>query len=104
MNANWHSAAIFLIPAVSFLLTIVIVPVVSRLATRWNCIAVPNQERWHRAPTPTCGGLAFVLPAVAVALFFSASMWPLLPFLSIAGGMFFIGIYDDVCRLIPTTK
>ena len=104
MNVNWQSAGIFLIPAISFILTVVGVPIAGRLAKRWNCIAVPSHERWHSAPTPTCGGLAFFFSVLLVALFSVSDLSSILPFFGIVGGMFFIGVYDDVHQLRPATK
>ena len=68
MKITWSNAIFFLAPAASFLITILCVPLVRRLAARWGCVALPKKERWHTRPTPTLGGLAFFLGFFAAVL------------------------------------
>ena len=104
MNAAWAKADFFLIPLISFLMSIVLVPLVGRLAVKWRCVALPDKERWHKRPTPTLGGIAFfpafLLPLVVLAPNLS-SAWP---FFLIVSQMFVLGIYDDLRRINPATK
>ena len=104
MNVGWNSAAIFVVLGASFILTLISVPIVSRLAQRWGCIAIPNKERWHSRPTPTLGGLAFWPAFLLVALFASADVSKSLPFFIIASAMFAVGMYDDLRQIKPATK
>lgn len=104
MIANWQQSDVLLVPASTFFLTVLSVPVVSRLATRWKCIAEPTGDRWHSRATPTGGGLAFFLPVFLVALFCSPDLRSIAPFLVIAAAMFCVGIYDDLRQLSPATK
>src|SRR5215469_14645961 len=104
MNALWGKAYLFLIPAIAFFLSVVLVPLANRLATQWRCVALPNKERWHKRPTPTLGGIAFfpafLLPLVVLSPNLS-SAWP---FFLIVSQMFILGIYDDLRRINPATK
>jgi UDP-GlcNAc:undecaprenyl-phosphate GlcNAc-1-phosphate transferase len=104
MTNAWGDASLFLVPAISFFLTIILVPLVSRLAIRWGCVALPNNERWHKRPTPTLGGLAFFPAFLLPVLFLSPSPFAILPFVLIAMQMFLVGIVDDLRRLNPATK
>ena len=95
---------LFLVPASSFLVTLLCVPLVKRLATRWGCTALPRKERWHTRPTPTIGGLAIFVGFLPPVLLLSPNLSSLLPFSIIVTQMFVVGIYDDVRRINPATK
>lgn len=97
-------AFLFLVPAASFFLTVILVPLVSRLAARRGCVALPNNERWHKRATPTLGGVAFFPAFLLPALFLSPNPSAILPFIMIAAQMFVVGFIDDLRRLNPATK
>ena len=104
MKSTWSNAIFFLAPAAAFLLTILCVPLVRRLATRWGCVALPKKERWHTRPTPTLGGLAFFLGFLPAVLFLSPNLLSALPFFIIVTQMFVVGFYDDLRQINPATK
>jgi UDP-GlcNAc:undecaprenyl-phosphate GlcNAc-1-phosphate transferase len=104
MFSTGGSAQIFVIPAVALLLTLVGVPLVSRWAIRWGCVAMPKKDRWHSRPTPILGGVAFYAGFLIAAMLFLADYQSALPFLLIVTLMFGIGIYDDLRQLSPSTK
>jgi UDP-GlcNAc:undecaprenyl-phosphate GlcNAc-1-phosphate transferase len=104
MNTLLGKADLFLIPAVAFFLSIVLVPLAKRLATQWRCVALPNKERWHSRPTPTLGGVAFFPAFLLPVLLFSPKFSLVWPFLLIVSQMFIVGIYDDLRRINPATK
>src|SRR4029453_14412255 len=104
MNGSWDSAGILIVPAAALILTIASVPLVSRLAARWGCIALPKRERWHTRPTPTLGGLAFWAPFLLVALLYSSNLSTGLSFFAVGAMMFAVGLYHDRRQLRPATK
>ncbi|TMA82583.1 MAG: hypothetical protein E6J74_37415 [Deltaproteobacteria bacterium] len=104
MQSTSGNAIFFLAPAASFLFTLLCVPLVRRLATRWGCTAVPRKERWHTRPTPTLGGLAFFLGFLAPVLLLSPDLASAVPFYIIVMQMFVVGFYDDVRHINPATK
>ena len=104
MNSGWDNTALFLVPASSFLLTILFVPLIARLATRCGYVALPKEERWHAWPTPTLGGIAFFLGFLLPLLFLSPHFSSTWPFFLIVTQMFIVGIYDDLNRINPATK
>ena len=104
MFSVWPNPLIFLVPAISLLLTLACVPAVRRLAVHWGCVALPKKDRWHSRPTPTLGGVAFYAGFVATTVLFSPSFTSALPFLLVVTLMFLVGIYDDLRRLNPATK
>jgi UDP-GlcNAc:undecaprenyl-phosphate GlcNAc-1-phosphate transferase len=101
MRAN---AILFLAPAAAFVLTLLCVPLVRQLATRWGCVAQPKKERWHTRPTPMLGGIAFFVGFLPSLLFLTPDLSSALPFFIVAGQMFVIGLYDDLRRINPATK
>lgn len=56
----------FLIP---LLLTLLITPLVIRLARKYDCIDNPGKRRFHENPTPRWGGLAFFIGVLPIFLF-----------------------------------
>jgi UDP-GlcNAc:undecaprenyl-phosphate GlcNAc-1-phosphate transferase len=95
---------LFLLPISSFLLTVLLVPPIRRLAIRLRCISLPTGERWHRRPTPSLGGGAFFLGFFLPVLFFSSYPFSSLPLAVTSFQMFILGICDDLRRLNPATK
>ena len=104
MQLTSGNAIFVLAPAASFLFTMLCVPLVRRLATRWGCTAVPRKERWHTRPTPTLGGLAIFVGFLLPVLLLTPNLSSALPFFIIVTQMFVVGIYDDVRRINPATK
>ena len=104
MTSNWEPGISLLVPAGTFVLTALSVPIAARLAMRWNCVAVPSAERWHSRAMPTSGGLAFFFPILFMALCFSSNVGNIASFLLIATAAFGLGVYDDFRELRPATK
>jgi len=104
MNPEWGKSIFFLIPATSFLLTLLCVPMVGRLAARLGCVEQPKKERWHTRPTPTLGGLAFFAGFLPPVLWLSPDLSSAVPFFIIVTLMFIVGIYDDLRQINPAAK
>src|SRR5437660_5127054 len=54
--------------AASFVLALVMTPVVRALARRWGVVARPKTDRWHKKPTAMLGGVAIFLSVAVVVL------------------------------------
>jgi UDP-GlcNAc:undecaprenyl-phosphate/decaprenyl-phosphate GlcNAc-1-phosphate transferase len=98
----------FLTAAVSFIISLVIVPMVRLLSFRLGKVKQPRQDRWHRQPTPTLGGIA-IFAAFWGALFvsFIASGSNSVNYLSLlfgSGLAFVVGLIDDLHPLTPPVK
>src|SRR5512145_219563 len=98
----------YLLPfLIASLTSVLLVPLVRWLGFKTGRISIPRQDRWHRQPTPTLGGVgmfaAFVAALLGVSLFYRQvpAHWHLL-----AGAvvMFFLGVYDDFKRISPPAK
>src|SRR5207249_11513313 len=59
-------------------------PLVARWASAHGMVALPRQDRWHRAPTPLLGGIAIFLSSGTVILWFARGDLRLLAL--VAGG------------------
>jgi UDP-GlcNAc:undecaprenyl-phosphate GlcNAc-1-phosphate transferase len=109
--------SVHLIPvAASFVLALVLTPVVRALARRWGVIAKPKTDRWHKKPTAMLGGVAiFLTVAVAVVayLYFvpprpdevanheRAYLWVVLV---ASAFLFCVGLADDLLHAKPYQK
>jgi UDP-GlcNAc:undecaprenyl-phosphate GlcNAc-1-phosphate transferase len=103
-----------LLNAVAFLTALVaslaLGAAVRRFAPTIGAVVPPRQDRWHRAPTPTMGGIAI---AAATTIGFlivvgrSSIATELLPWVSVLGAslaMFVVGLLDDRLQLSPVAK
>lgn len=110
----------FYITFVSFLICLLLTPVVRRISLHKGWIDHPTDERWHKKPTALLGGVAIYL-GVAIPLFFIADFSTILPHILrtsdqimpptvdaiICIGMtllFSIGLLDDFIHIKPHTK
>lgn len=92
----------------SFSLSLLLVPIVRRVSVQIGRVAKPREERWHRKPIPTLGGVG-IFVAFLSSLFLSSLItrswdqfhWGLLVGSSI---IFLLGLYDDIKPITPPTK
>ncbi|MFZ6027450.1 MAG: hypothetical protein ACOYYS_07015 [Chloroflexota bacterium] len=98
----------YLLPFLTaFVASVLLVPLVRWLGFKTGRVSLPRQDRWHRQPTPTLGGvgmfLAFCLALFGMYLVYrqAPAHWHLL-----AGAlvMFALGVYDDFKRISPPAK
>jgi UDP-GlcNAc:undecaprenyl-phosphate GlcNAc-1-phosphate transferase len=89
--------------------SIALCALVRRTAPVIGAVVPPRPDRWHRAPTPTLGGVGIVT-ATALAFLVTAPFvdvgeaiaW--MAVLLAAGAMFVVGILDDRLQLSPLAK
>jgi UDP-GlcNAc:undecaprenyl-phosphate GlcNAc-1-phosphate transferase len=106
-----------LIPvAVSFALSLILTPVVRRLARRWGAVARPKTDRWHKKPTAMLGGVAIFLSVASVVLVYLLFMMPrpeelinhsrsyLWVVLAASAFLFAVGLADDLFHAKPYQK
>lgn len=91
-------------PLTAFLVTLVLTPLVIKIARARGLVAKPNAERWHSQPTALFGGIAIFIGAMVSALLF-------LPNITHYQGLglgalliFIVGVYDDRHALRPAHK
>ena len=90
--------------AASFLLALVLTPLVRAFARRFGFIAVPKTDRWHKKPTAMLGGavmwLSVVITSVAFSLYGTYGKWILLA----STLLFAVGLVDDLIHIKPYQK
>lgn len=88
----------------ALVLTIALTPIVRAVARRWNFVARPKTDRWHKKPTAMLGGVAMWLAFVITYL----ALMPHTPhgWVVIGGStfLFFVGLVDDLVHTKPYQK
>jgi len=90
--------------AVSFLLGILATLAVRSIAWRFNFVAKPKSDRWHKRPTAMLGGSAIFLVTLAFYFLFvphSTESWVVLGSSSF---LFLVGLVDDLVSIRPYQK
>jgi UDP-GlcNAc:undecaprenyl-phosphate GlcNAc-1-phosphate transferase len=93
--------------AVGLAVSVICVPLVRFLGFRSGRISFPRRDRWHRAPTPTLGGVGMFLAfaaAIGAQTVVTRTLPAPLPLLIGAGLSFALGLYDDFKQLTPPAK
>lgn len=94
----------------SFLLSLALTPVVRKFALKTRQVAVPKSDRWHRKETALLGGIAIFFSVMAVWVTLALVLgWDRygqghLPLMLCAGGMFLLGLVDDIRNMDPQHK
>jgi len=94
---------LLLVPVAAFFLTVMLVPVVARVARQYKLLAHPSNDRWHASAVPNVGGAAMFL-SIGGVLGFAGLHTELLPLMLLTGVMYAIGVADDLFPLRPATK
>jgi len=95
--------------SISFLVSLILTPIVRKISLSLNYVAKPSNERWHKKPTALFGGVAIYL-AFMVGTIFYYDKFPayyLRSFYGLfLGGslLFFLGLADDIIHFKPSTK
>jgi UDP-GlcNAc:undecaprenyl-phosphate GlcNAc-1-phosphate transferase len=88
----------------AFLLSLVLTPLVIKVARAKGLVAKPNAERWHTAPTALFGGVAIFFATSLAALLFLPEQRT---FIGVGVGatfIFAVGVWDDLRPLRPAHK
>jgi len=96
--------------AFSCVLSLILTPLARRLAVRWGQVAIPKDNRWHRKETALLGGSSIFFAMVSswvLAVSFmgwSAFGRPNLVMILCLGGIFALGLTDDIFNMDPQHK
>ncbi|MGE3513352.1 MAG: glycosyltransferase family 4 protein, partial [Vicinamibacterales bacterium] len=77
---------------------------VRRLGYQRGWLALPRADRFHTAPTALFGGAAIFVALAAGLLWFTDLRWPVPGLLALTGGVFVLGLADDIWDIKPQTK
>jgi UDP-GlcNAc:undecaprenyl-phosphate GlcNAc-1-phosphate transferase len=97
-----HSSAFTAIVAAAAV--VAVTPLVKRVAFRLRAVARPKQDRWHTRTVPLLGGVAVVFGVALALLTFGGLDRGVIPVVLVCGGMFAVGLVDDLVRLKPASK
>src|SRR5207253_3567419 len=90
--------------AASFVLALILTPLVRVFARRFGFVAVPKTDRWHKKATAMLGGVAIWLSVVIIYLGFplhgTYGKWILLA----STFLFLVGLVDDLIHIKPYQK
>lgn len=96
-----HYLAYIFLP---FILSLILTPIVRRIALKNGFISYPRTDRWHKYPTALLGGISIYMASVIFAFSFgliNKDSWGL--FLG-ATFLFIVGLIDDKFHITPYTK
>jgi len=94
----------------SFLVSLLLTPLVRRIALSTGHVATPKDSRWHKKPTALFGGVSIFIAVVSSWIAGSLYLgwkeigYPYLPIILCAGGTFFLGLIDDLRDIKPQQK
>jgi len=99
------SSSLQLLPiAVSFVLALVLTPVVAALARHYGVVAKPKTDRWHKQPTAMLGGVAIFLSVLIPNLFLVPDTTYEYVIIRASTFLFVVGLVDDLIHLKPYQK
>jgi UDP-GlcNAc:undecaprenyl-phosphate GlcNAc-1-phosphate transferase len=94
-----------IVAVTSLILAVALTLLVRWFARKYNFIAKPKIDRWHKKPTAMMGGVAIYLATVSASIFF---LWPptneLLVILAGSSFLFLVGLVDDLLHIKPYQK
>src|SRR5688500_20319397 len=90
--------------AASFILALLLTPLVRSFARRFGFVAAPKSDRWHKKPTAMLGGAAVWLSVmITYAVFISETTYG--KFILLASTfLFVVGLVDDILHIKPYQK
>ncbi|MBW1759641.1 MAG: glycosyl transferase, partial [Deltaproteobacteria bacterium] len=94
----------------SLLISLLLTPLIRKLAIATGQVAVPKDSRWHKKETALMGGISIFISFMAVWILLVNLMgWesfglPHLPMILCASGIFALGLADDIFNMVPQHK
>ncbi len=86
---------------VAFVISAAGVPLMKRLALRYEVVSKPSDDRWHHEPTPLLGGVAVIAGFIVAIVFFGhVEKWLVVGAIALLG----VGAIDDTLALSARTK
>jgi UDP-GlcNAc:undecaprenyl-phosphate GlcNAc-1-phosphate transferase len=88
----------------SFIVSLIVTPVVRVVSTKFGKVAEVREDRWHKKPTPLLGGIAIWSSWIIITTFFIPNFNYKLPIILSATAIFALGLIDDIVKLNPQVK
>lgn len=87
---------IFIMALISFLVSLVLVPICKLVAIHVNALDIPNERKVHKKPMPRLGGLAIYLSFLICYMFFGEITVQMLSIMIASFIIILFGIIDDI--------
>ncbi len=95
----------YLIPfLMSFALSIILTPVVKRIAVIRGYVAKPKEDRWHKKETALFGGIAIFISFIIPYVVFVNPTFEAIGIILCGAIIFAFGLFDDIVHIKPHTK
>ena len=90
--------------ATSFVLALLLTPLVRALARRAGMVAIPKTDRWHKKPTAMMGGIVMWLTVIICYFVFIHHTVYGAAILCASTFLFLVGLIDDLIHIKPYQK
>lgn len=87
---------ILLMMGTTFILSLIFVPIMKKIAFHINALDYPNQRRLNKVPMPTIGGIGVFLSFLIGYLLFGRGTTEMIAILSASIIILFVGLIDDI--------
>ncbi len=104
MNIEVNNVNIFYIILITFISSLVLVPLIRDIAIHINAMDIPDKRKVHKKPMPRLGGLAIFLSFLVGYMFFAPLTTQMISILIGSFLIVLLGIIDDIKPLKATTK
>ena len=104
MNITVNNVNIFYIILITFVSSLILVPLVRKIAIHINAMDIPNERKVHKKPMPRLGGLALFLSFLIGYMLFAPLTTQMISILIGSFLIVLLGIIDDINPLKATTK
>ncbi len=94
MYVNGHD--VFIIVFVTFVCSLIVTPIVERIARHVKALDYPNERRLNKIPMPTMGGLAIFFSFLLGYMLYARSSIQMLSILMGSFLLIFMGMIDDI--------
>lgn len=96
MNWNVNNHNVFIIVLVTFITSLVLVPIIKRIAIHVGAMDMPNKRKVHTVPMPRLGGLAIYLSFLLGYMLYGEISTQMISILIGSFLLILVGICDDV--------
>ncbi len=90
-------------------LSLILIPLIKRVSLHYNLVSMPQEDRWHKRPTPMLGGVGIFLSWITTCIIFLGQVdwhlhWQYLIVPVCAFAIFLLGLIDDISEVRPQKK
>ncbi len=96
MNLVVNDHTVFIIVLVTFLTSLLLVPIVKKIAIHINAMDEPNERKIHKVPMPRLGGLAIYLSFLLGYILYGEINTQMISILIASFLLIIVGIFDDI--------